>query len=169
MVMVFCPCGIFKSNLCLPRYFFRCVHLLWLHTAAIKTLRYSQTTVRSRINTARPVPSSNYRHRAKLHSRDLLNLINILFEFNSIHLFFSLYIIKSLPYLSFWFSLFELNVLSFISLSLSLHHQITPIWPFLSFDQLCPVSLTRLNFAARKTSDIYCPSTWWCGKEWADC
>ena len=124
-----------------------------------KTLRYSQATVRSRINTARPLPSSNYRHRAKLHSRDLLNLINILFEFNSIHLFFSLYIIKSLPYLSFWFSLFELNVLSFISLSLSLHHQITPIWPFLSFDQLCPVSLTRLNFAARKTSDIYCPST----------
>ena len=22
MAMVFCPCGIFKSNLCLPRYFF---------------------------------------------------------------------------------------------------------------------------------------------------
>ena len=55
--------------------FFRCVHLLWLPTAAVKTLRYSQATVRSRINTARPLLSSNYRHRAKLHSRDLLNLI----------------------------------------------------------------------------------------------
>ena len=55
--------------------FFRCVHLLWLPTVAIKTLRYSQAIIRSRINTTRPLPSSNYRHRAKLHSRDLFNLI----------------------------------------------------------------------------------------------
>ena len=72
--MVFCPCGIFKSNLS-SSVFFRCVHLLWFPTTAVKTLRYSHATVRSRTNTARPLPSSNYRHRAKLHSRDLLNLI----------------------------------------------------------------------------------------------
>ena len=66
--MVFCLYGIFKSNLCLPRCFFRCVHLLWLPTTAVKILRYSQATVRSHINTARPLPSSNYRHRAKLRS-----------------------------------------------------------------------------------------------------
>ena len=73
---VFYPYGIFKSNLYLPRCsFFRCVQLLWLHTAAVKTLRYSQATVRSRINTVRPLSSSNYCHRAKLRSRDLLNLI----------------------------------------------------------------------------------------------
>ena len=76
VAMVFCPYGIFKSNLCLPRcFFFPRVHLLWLPIAAVKTLRYSHATVRSRINTARPLPSSNYCHRAKLHSRDLLNLI----------------------------------------------------------------------------------------------
>ena len=75
VAMVFCLYDIFKSNLCLPQCFFHCVHLLWLSTAAVKTLRYSHATVRSRINTARPLPSSNYRHRAKLHSRDLLNLI----------------------------------------------------------------------------------------------
>ena len=75
VVMVFCPCGIFKSNFCLPRCFFRCIHLLWLPTAAVKTLWCSHATVRSRINTARPLPFSNYRHRAKLHSRDLLNFI----------------------------------------------------------------------------------------------
>ena len=112
--MVFCLYGIFKSNLCLPRCFFRCVHLfwllsaastssvnkpflcplltnpppsevprlnlrcvhlLWLPTTAAKTLRYSHATVRSRINTTRPLLSLNYRNRAKLHSRDLLNLI----------------------------------------------------------------------------------------------
>ena len=55
--------------------FFHCVHLLWLPTAAVKTLRYSQATVRSRINTARSLSSSNYRHRAKFYSMDLLNLI----------------------------------------------------------------------------------------------
>ena len=55
--------------------FFRCVHLLWLPIVAVKILRYSQTIVKSRINTARPLPFSNYRHRAKLHLRDLLNLI----------------------------------------------------------------------------------------------
>ena len=66
-----CLYGIFKSNFCLCQYFFfLCVHLLWLPTAAVKTLRYSQSTVRSRINTARPLPSSNNRHRAKLHSRE---------------------------------------------------------------------------------------------------
>ena len=75
MAIVFCPYGIFKSNLCLPQCFLRCVHLLWLPTAAVKTLQYSQAIVRSRINIARPLPSSNYRHRAKLDSRDLLNLI----------------------------------------------------------------------------------------------
>ena len=75
MAMVFYPCGIFKSNLCLPQCFFRCVHLLWLPTTAVKTLRYSHVTVRSHINTARPLPSLNYRHKTKLYSRDLLNLI----------------------------------------------------------------------------------------------
>ena len=76
VAMIFCSYGIFKSNLYLPRcFFFCCVHLLWLLTVAVKTLRYSQATVRSRINTARPLPFLNYRHRAKLHSRDLLNLI----------------------------------------------------------------------------------------------
>ena len=55
--------------------FFRCVHLLWLPTAAVKTLQYGHATVRSRINTTRPLPFSNYRKRAKLHLRDLLNLI----------------------------------------------------------------------------------------------
>ena len=84
-------------------------------------------------------------------------------------MFFSLCIIKSLPYLSFWFSLFELKVLSTISLSLSLYNRITLIWPFLSSDQLCLVSLTRLNFVAHKASDAYCPNTWWCGKERAGC
>ena len=95
--------------------------------------------------------------------------IYLLFEFISIRLFFSLYIINSLPYLSFWFSIFELKVLSSISLSLSLHYRVTPIWPFLSSNQLCPMSLTRLNFAARKAFDAYCPSTWWCKKERAGC
>ena len=75
VAMVFCLYGIFKSNLCLPWCFFCCIHLFWLPTVAVKTLRYSQATVRSRINTTRPLPSSNYCHRAKLHSRDLLNLI----------------------------------------------------------------------------------------------
>ena len=97
------------------------------------------------------------------------NYIYILFEFNSVCLFFSLCIIKSLLYLSFRFSLFEWKVLSSISLSLPLHHRITHIWPFLSSDQLCPVSLARLNFAARKVSDAYYPSTWWCEKERAGC
>ena len=41
----------------------------------LSKLSGSHATVRSRINTARPLPSLNYRHRAKLHSRDLLNLI----------------------------------------------------------------------------------------------
>ena len=95
--------------------------------------------------------------------------IYLLFEFNSIRLFFSLYIIKSLPYPSFWFSLFEWKVLSSISQSLSLHHQITHIWPFISSNQLCSVSLARLYFAARKVSNAYYPSTWWCGKEKAGC
>ena len=78
MAMVFCLYGIFKSNICLPRCFFRCVHLLWLPTAAVKTLRYSQATVKSRINTAKPLLSSNYRHRTKPHSRNLfLFIINL--------------------------------------------------------------------------------------------
>ena len=75
VAMIFCPYGIFKSNFCLPWCFFRCIHLLWLPTAAVKTLRYSHAIVRSRINTVRPLLSSNYRNRAKLHLRDLLNLI----------------------------------------------------------------------------------------------
>ena len=50
-------------------------YLLWLPTTAVKTLRYSHVTVRSHINTARLLPSSNYCHKVKLHSRDLLNLI----------------------------------------------------------------------------------------------
>ena len=95
--------------------------------------------------------------------------ISLLFEFNSVRLFSSLYIIKSLSYLSFWFSLFEWKVLSSVSLSLSLHHRITHIWPFLSSDQLCPVSLARLNFVARKVFDTYYPSTWWCEKERVGC
>ena len=59
-------------------FFFHCVHLLWLPTAAVKTLRYSQATVKSRINTAKPLLSSNYRHRTKPHSRNLfLFIINL--------------------------------------------------------------------------------------------
>ena len=54
--------------------FLRYIHLLWLPTAVVKTLRYNYATVRSRINTVRPLPL-NHRHIAKLHLRDLLNLI----------------------------------------------------------------------------------------------
>ena len=75
VTMVFCLYGIFKSNLVFLGVFFRCVHLLWLPTIAVKTLRYSHAIIRSRINITRPLPSSNYHHRAKFHSRDLLNLI----------------------------------------------------------------------------------------------
>ena len=38
-------------------------------------LVYSHATIKNHINTARPLPSSNHYHRAKLHSRDLLILI----------------------------------------------------------------------------------------------
>ena len=55
--------------------FFAAFIFFWLPTTAVKILRYSQATVRSCINTARPLSSSNNRHKAKLHSRDLLNLI----------------------------------------------------------------------------------------------
>ena len=73
--MVFCLYSIFKSNLCLPRCFFAAFIFFGFLLVAVKTLQYSQATISSRINTARPLPSSNYRHRAKLYSRDLLNLI----------------------------------------------------------------------------------------------
>ena len=55
--------------------------------------------------------------------------------------------------------------MSFISLNLSIHQRVTPIWPFLSSNQICPVSLTRLNLAARTASNAYCPIMWWCRKE----
>ena len=52
-----------------------CSSSLAIPTIAIKTFWYSHAIVRSYINTIRPLPSSNYRHRAKLHLTDLLNLI----------------------------------------------------------------------------------------------
>ena len=48
---------------------------LWLPTTVVKNLKYSHATIKIRINTVRPLPSSNHRHRVKLHLRDLLNLI----------------------------------------------------------------------------------------------
>ena len=86
-----------------------------------------------------------------------MNLIHFVFFFSLHH--------QITPISFFLIFYFELKVLSSISLNLSLHYWVTPIWPFLSSNQLCPMSLTRLNFVARKASDACCPNTWWCGKE----